>query len=216
MTPWPDGVRLTLAVPSGRMMERGLRLLAEAGLDVGAHDGSRSLRRDFGPVTVLEVKDPDVPAYVDLGVADAGIVGKDWILESGRDVFEPLDLGWYDAMRFSLIRPAGAVGPIARVASKYPRVAARALLERGIVADVVRLGGKIELAALTGLADAVVDLVETGRTLRENGLEEIEVIHRLSARLIVNRAALKLKAAVLRPLIHRMADAVALERAGRG
>ncbi len=200
----PDGMKITLAIASGRMMTRTLDLLAQAGLPVGSLSDSRTLLHEFGPVTILEVKDPDVPVYVDLGVADAGVAGKDVILESGRDVFEPLDLG-FGRCRLSLIRLIGETARIERVASKYPRTTARWLAERGLAADVVRLNGKIELAALTHLADAVVDIVETGRTLRENGLEELETIHDLSARLIVNRAALKLKADVLRPLIHRLA-----------
>lgn len=201
----PDGVKITLALASGRMMIKTLDLLERAGLPVGSLSNSRHLRHEFGPVTILEVKDPDVPVYVDLGVADAGVAGKDVILESGRDVFEPLDLG-FGRCRLSLIRLSGATSRIERVASKYPRTTARWLAERGLAADVVRLNGKIELAALTHLADAVVDIVETGRTLRENGLAELETIHQLSARLIVNRAALKLKADVLRPLIHRLAE----------
>ncbi len=201
----PDGMKITLAIASGRMMIKTLDLLARAGLPVGSLSDSRTLLHEFGPVTILEVKDPDVPVYVDLGVADAGVAGKDVILESGRDVFEPLDLG-FGRCRLSLIRLIGETSRIERVASKYPRTTARWLAERGLAADVVRLNGKIELAALTHLADAVVDIVETGRTLRENGLEELETIHDLSARLIVNRAALKLKADVLRPLIHRLAE----------
>ncbi len=201
----PDGMKITLAIASGRMMTKTLELLAKAGLPVGSLSDSRTLLHEFGPITILEVKDPDVPVYVDLGVADAGVAGKDVILESGRDVFEPLDLG-FGRCRLSLIRLAGETARIERVASKYPRTTARWLAERGLAADVVRLNGKIELAALTHLADAVVDIVETGRTLRENGLEELETIHDLSARLIVNRAALKLKADVLRPLIHRLAE----------
>jgi ATP phosphoribosyltransferase len=201
----PDGMKITLAIASGRMMTKTLELLGRAGLPVGSLSDSRTLLHEFGPVTILEVKDPDVPVYVDLGVADAGVAGKDVILESGRDVFEPLDLG-FGRCRLSLIRLSGATARIERVASKYPRTTARWLAERGLTADVVRLNGKIELAALTHLADAVVDIVETGRTLRENGLEELETIHNLSARLIVNRAALKLKADVLRPLIHRLAE----------
>ena len=201
--PWPDGLRLTFALGSGRMRVRALELLRGAGLPIGELEDSKSLRQEFGPVTILEVKDPDVPAYVDLGVADCGVVGKDWILEANRDVFEPLDLG-FGRTRFSLIQLPGSGDRLSRVATKYPRIAGRFLAERGLPADVVRLNGKIELAALTGLADAVIDLVETGRTLRENGLAEREVILHSSARLIVNRASLKLKAGVLRPMIERL------------
>jgi ATP phosphoribosyltransferase len=199
--------KLTFAVGGGRMRDAGLDLLRQAGLEVGSMQDSRSLRFEFGNLIVLQVKDPDVPVYVDLGVADCGVVGKDWILESGRDVFEPLDLG-FGRTRFSLIRlPGGSERP-ARIATKYPRIAAKYLAERNLTADVVRLNGKIELAPLTGLADAVIDLVETGRTLRENGLIESEIILHSSARLIVNRASLKLKATTLRPLIHRLAELV--------
>lgn len=204
---WPDGVKLTFALGSGRMRDRSLELLRQAGLPIGSLTDSKSLRQTFGPITILEVKDPDVPAYVDLGVADCGVVGKDWILEANRDVFEPLDLG-FGRTRFSLIRLPEGGERINRIATKYPRIATRYLAERAMPADVVRLSGKIELAALTGLADAVIDLVETGRTLRENGLEETEVILHSSARLIVNRASLKLKAQVLRPLIHRLTELV--------
>jgi ATP phosphoribosyltransferase len=203
--------KLTFALGGGRMRDASLELLRQAGLEIGSFENSRSLRFEFGNVTILQVKDPDVPVYVDLGVADCGVVGKDWILESKRDVYEPLDLG-FGRTRFSLIRlPGGNANGrdrLTRVATKYPRIAATYLSERGLTADIVRLHGKIELAALTGLADAVIDLVETGQTLRDNGLEESEIFLHSSARLIVNRASLKLKARTLRPLIHRLAELV--------
>ena len=201
--------KLTFALGGGRMRDASLELLRRAGLEIGTFEQSRSLRFEFGNVTVLQVKDPDVPVYVDLGVADCGVVGKDWILESARDVYEPLDLG-FGRTRFSLIRlPGGSANGsdrLARIATKYPRIAAKYLSDRGLSADIVRLNGKIELAALTGLADAVIDLVETGQTLRDNGLEESEIFLHSSARLIVNRASLKLKAQTIRPLIHRLAE----------
>ena len=103
---------------------------------------------------------------------------------------------------------------MARVATKYPRIAAKYLAERGLSADIVRLNGKIELAALTGLADAVIDLVETGQTLRDNGLTESEIFLHSSARLIVNRASLKLKAQTIRPLIHRLAELLEIKANG--
>jgi ATP phosphoribosyltransferase len=199
--------KLTFALGGGRMRDASLDLLRQAGLEIGTFEQSRSLRFEFGKVTILQVKDPDVPVYVDLGVADCGVVGKDWILESARDVYEPLDLG-FGRTRFSLIRLPGGNGNarLTRIATKYPRIAAKYLAERGLSADIVRLNGKIELAALTGLADAVIDLVETGQTLRDNGLEESEIFLHSSARLIVNRASLKLKAQTIRPLIHRLAE----------
>ena len=165
--------------------------------------GSRSLKHELEEVTLLEVKDADVAVYVDIGVADCGIVGKDWIMESGRDVYEPLDLGGPE-YRLSFIRLRGATGRIERVASKYARIARSVIAAKGMAADVLPLNGKLELAVTVGLVDAILDVVQTGRTLEDNGLEEIEVLHKLSMRLIVNRAALKLKVPTVRELIHRL------------
>jgi ATP phosphoribosyltransferase len=195
---------LTVAIPSGERSKKfALMALRNAGLEIPVLDDSRSLRFEFADLTLLLVKDPDVPVYVDVGVADCGVVGKDWILEAGRDNFEPVDLGG-NSYRFSLITVAGSSRQIERVATKYPRATRGFLRERGMTADVISLNGKIELAALTGLADAIVDIVETGRTLTENGLVEREKLLQLSTRFIVNRAALKLKAGQLRGLIHRL------------
>lgn len=205
MTPAPtrDPAHLTLALPKGRILGEAFALLSAAGLPLTLPEQSRALRHEFPGVTVLELRNQDVPVYVDLGVADAGIVGKDVLIESGRLVYEPVDLR-FAACHLSLIREVGAGGPITRVATKYPRSARAYLTERGIPAEVVKLSGNIELAALTGLADAVVDLVQTGSTLRANGLEELDVLYHSSARLVVNRAALKLRRERLRPLIERL------------
>jgi len=192
--------KLTLALPKGRVMVESLTLLRAAGLDLSAPPGGRALQYDAGGARIIEMRNTDVPTYVDLGVADAGVVGKDVLLESGRSVYEPVDLG-FARCRLSLIRPLGATGPVRRVASKYPRTTRAYLQRRGLSAEVVKLAGNVELACLAGLADAVVDIVETGGTLRANDLEEIEVILTSSARFVVNRAALKLKANELRPLI---------------
>lgn len=196
--------RLTIAIPGGeRSKAYPLELLRGAGLEIPDLSDSRSLRHELPDVTLLEVKDADVPTYVDVGVADCGIVGKDWIMESGRDVYEPLDLGGAP-YRLSLIRMRGARGRIERVASKYARIARGLIAARGMAADVLPLNGKLELAVSVGLVDAILDVVQTGRTLQENGLEEIEVLERFSLRLIVNRAALKLKVPTVRELIHRL------------
>lgn len=202
----PD--HLTLALPKGRILGEAVALLSQAGLPLTLPEKSRALRHEFPGVTVLELRNQDVPVYVDLGVADAGIVGKDVLTESGRAVFEPVDLR-FAACRLSLIREVGAVGPIGRVATKYPRSARTYLASRGLPAEIVKLSGNIELAALTGLADAVIDLVQTGSTLRANGLEEVEVLSHSTARLIVNRAALKLRRERLRPLIERLRELTA-------
>ncbi|MFC4453306.1 ATP phosphoribosyltransferase [Deinococcus sonorensis] len=196
---------LTIALPKGRIFEEGIALLQQAGLPLHLPEKSRALQWRMGHVTLLELRNQDVPVYVDLGIADAGIVGKDVLAESGRAVYEPLDLG-FSRCRLSLIREVGATGPIGRLASKYPNLSRRWLQERGLSAEVVKLSGNIELAALTGLADAVVDLVQTGSTLRANHLEEVEVLMHSSARLVVNRTALKLKRDQLRPLIGRLRE----------
>ena len=199
---------LTLALPKGRILTEAAALLTQAGLPLEFPGPSRALRHEFPGLTVLELRNQDVPVYVDLGVADAGIVGKDVLIESGRSVFEPVDLR-FAACRLSLIREVGVTGPIGRVATKYPRSARAYLASRGLPAEVVKLSGNIELAALTGLADAVVDLVQTGSTLRANGLEERDVLFHSSARLVVNRTALKLRRERLRPLIERLRELVA-------
>lgn len=200
-----NGAALTLALPKGRVMEESLAALARAGLRVARAEGSRALRHEAEDAVLIEVRNADVPTYVELGVADAGVVGKDVLLEQGSSLYEPVDLG-IARCRLSLIRPQGSSGPLRRVASKYPRLAGAYLRERGLGAEVVPLAGNVELACLTGLADAVIDIVQTGGTLRANGLAEVEVILHTSARFVVNRAALKLKSARLRPLIERLRE----------
>ena len=192
--------RLTLALPKGRVLTDSLAALRRAGLRLELSDDARALRHDAGDADVIVVRNADVPTYVELGVADAGVVGKDVLLEAACRVYEPVDLG-FAACRLALIRPEGARQPIRRVASKYPRLTARYLAGRGSTAEVVKLTGNVELACLTGLADAVVDIVETGGTLRANRLEEVDLILASSARFVVNRAALKLRAEELTPLI---------------
>lgn len=195
--------KLTLALPKGRVLGESVRLLRAAGLTLELPPSGRALRYDAGDAVVIEMRNTDVPTYVDLGVADVGVVGKDVLLEAGRDVYEPVDLG-FARCRLSLIRPKGVSGPVRRIASKYPRVTQSYLQRRGLSAEVIKLAGNVELACLTGLADAVVDIVETGSTLRANQLEELEVLLYSSARLVVNRAALKLKTDGLRPLIEAL------------
>lgn len=191
---------LVLALPKGRVMQESLEALRAAGLRLTIDGHARALRYDAGDATIIEMRNADVPTYVELGVADAGVVGKDVLLESGSRLVEPVDLG-FAACRLSLIRPRGAAGAIARVASKYPRLTGEYLRRIGAAAEVIELSGNVELACLTGLADAVVDVVQTGATLAANDLTEVDVILHSSARFVVNRAALKLKHDTLRPLI---------------
>lgn len=198
-----SGPGLVLALPKGRVMQRSLDALRAAGLRLSENPSQRLLRYDAGDATVIEMRNADVVAYVELGVADAGVVGKDQLVEASSSLYEPVDLG-FGVCRMALIRPRGAKGPIERVASKYPRLTADYLRRRGSSAEVVELSGNVELACLTGLADAVVDVVETGTTLRTNDLEEVDVIFRSSARFVVNRASLKLKGELLRPLLEAL------------
>jgi ATP phosphoribosyltransferase len=191
---------LVLALPKGRVMQESLDALRAAGLRLTIEAGGRAMRYHAGDATIIEMRNADVPTYVELGVADAGVVGKDVLLESGSRLVEPVDLG-FAACRLSLIRPRGAAGTIHRVASKYPRLTGEYLRRLGSAAEVIELSGNVELACLTGLADAVVDVVQTGATLTANDLVEVDVILRSSARFVVNRAALKLKHDALRPLI---------------
>jgi ATP phosphoribosyltransferase len=192
--------QLTLALPKGRVMQDSLELLRKAGLNLTLSENGRTLKHVAGDATIIEMRNSDVPTYVELGVADAGIVGKDVLLESEANIYEPVDLA-FGQCRLALIRPIGETRPIRRVASKYPRITLDYLHQIGSSAEVIKLSGNVELACLTGLADAVVDIVETGSTLKANQLEEVAVITQVSARFVVNRAALKLKAHLLRPLI---------------
>lgn len=197
------GYGLTVALPKGRLLAEALATLREAGLDLPAPDDDRAMFFEKGDLALLLLRNADVPTYVDLGIADLGVVGKDNLVEAGRELYEPVDLG-FGACRVSLIRRPGDQGPIRRLASKYPRIAELWLEQKGLSADVIKLHGNVELAALVGLADAVVDVVETGTTLKKAGLEEREVILKSSARLVVNKTALKLKAERIRPLIERL------------
>ena len=131
---------LTVALPKGRMFREAYEVLKRAGLDLPEVEGERTLLHGKeGGVALLELRNKDVPIYVDLGIAEIGVVGKDVLLDSGRDLFEPVDLG-FGACRLSLIRRPGDTGPIRRVATKYPNFTARLLKERGWAADVVERG----------------------------------------------------------------------------
>ncbi len=199
------GYALTVALPKGRLFEKAYRALTSAGLDLPQPQDKRAMFFEKGDLALLLLRNADVPTYVDLGIADLGVVGKDNLVEAGRELYEPVDLG-FGACRVSLIRRPEDHGPIRRLASKYPHIAELWLEQKGLSADVIKLHGNVELAALAGLADAVVDVVETGTTLKKAGLEEREVILKSTARLVVNKPALKLKAGRIRPLIERLRE----------
>jgi len=201
---------LTVALSKGKLLPGARALFGRAGLPFPNGEGRR-LVVEAGELRFLFVKDMDVPTYVEYGVADCGVAGRDVLLEAGADVLEPVDLG-FGRCRVVVARPKGGEGATfsaatTRVASKYPRLAAAHFLERGLGVEVVRLAGSVEIAPGLGLADCVVDVVETGRTLAENGLEELETVAESSARLIVNRASFHARRVELQALVARLQEA---------
>jgi ATP phosphoribosyltransferase len=204
-------VSLTVALSKGRLLRGTEELFARAGLPV-PDSASRRLVHQQDGLRFLFVKDQDVPTYVEHGVADLGIAGRDVLLESRSELYEPLDLG-FGACRLVVARPADKPwGAPRRVASKYARVAAAHFQQKGLSVEVVPLAGSVELAAVLGLADCIVDVVESGRTLAENGLVVQEEVARASARLVVNRAAFHARRLEIQGLVAQLAAAVAQER----
>jgi ATP phosphoribosyltransferase len=203
-------VSLTVALSKGKLLPGTEALFRRAGLPFPAAEGRRLVVPMDG-LRFLFVKDMDVPVYVEYGVADCGIAGRDVLLETGSDVYQPLDLG-FGRCRLVVARRAGSgwdyhQASTVRVATKYARVATAHFLEHGVSAEVVRLAGSVEIAPGLGLADCIVDVVETGRTLAENGLEVAEEVAASSARLVVNRASYHARRPEVFPLLE------ALERA---
>jgi ATP phosphoribosyltransferase len=205
---------LTIAVSKGRIFKDALPLLAEAGIvPIDDPETSRKLILDTSrdDVKLVLIRASDVPTYVDYGAADIGVAGKDVLMEyEGDGLYELLDL---KIARCKLM-VAGPVGESAelsrlRIATKYVNSARRYFAAQGKQAEIIKLYGSMELAPLVGLADRIVDLVDTGNTLRANGLAPLEHIADISSRLIVNKASMKMKHAVVKPLIDCMAQAVA-------
>lgn len=204
---------LTIALSKGRILDDTLPLLEQAGIVPTENpDKSRKLiiptTRD--DVRLLIVRATDVPTYVELGAADLGVAGKDVLLEyGGQGLYEPLDL----QIAKCKLMTAGAIDvpePVGRlrVATKFVNVAKRYYAEQGRQVDIIKLYGSMELAPLVGLADKIIDVVDTGNTLRANGLEPQELIAHISSRLIVNRASMKMKHADIQALIDTLSAAV--------
>ena len=204
---------LTIAIAKGRLQKEALALLARAG--VRASDEALATRRlaiedESGDYRLVFVKPADVPVYVEHGIADCGVVGRDVLLESEPDLLLPLDLG-IGRVRLVVAAPTAELPAdegMLRVATKYPRVAAGYFAAMGIPVEMIQLAGSVELAPQLGLADCIVDLVETGATLSENGLTIVEEIAESTARLVVNRASYQLKAAAIARLIDALGEAV--------
>jgi ATP phosphoribosyltransferase len=207
------GGPLKLAIPRGALWGETLDALDRIGIDTAEMRGdSRSLVFEANGMSLVTMRPSDVPTYVEAGAADLGITGKDVLLEhADRIVYEILDLG-YGACRMVLAGRQGdeSLGETERrlggmrIATKYPRIAERYFEEAGRQAEVIEVKGSVELAPLVGLADGIVDLVATGRTLKENGLEIREQIFSSTARLVANRISHKLRAAEVDDLVERL------------
>jgi ATP phosphoribosyltransferase len=160
---------------------------------------------------IMIVRGSDVPTYVEFGSADIGVVGKDLLMEYGEDAFyEPLDLG-IARCRLMTAAPVGAPAPRGRVkvASKFVNIARRYFAEQGLQTDIIKLNGALELAPSMGLADWIVDIVDSGNTLRANGLEPLQTIAHISSRVIVNKASMKMKHKAVSALLKELGDVVA-------
>ena len=209
---------ITLALSKGRIFEETLPLLKAAGIEV-AEDPEKSRKLIIGTnradVRVVLVRASDVPTYVQYGGADLGVTGKDTLIEhGGSGLYQPLDLKIAKCRMSVATRAdfdyASAVkqGSRIRVATKYTLTAQQHFSDKGVHVDLIKLYGSMELAPLTGLADAIVDLVSSGNTLKANHLVEVEEIMQISARLVVNQAALKLKREPIRAIIDAFASAI--------
>jgi ATP phosphoribosyltransferase len=209
---------ITLALSKGRIFDETLPLLKAAGIEV-AEDPEKSRKLIIGTnrddVRVVLVRASDVPTYVQYGGADLGVTGKDTLIEhGGSGLYQPLDLKIAQCRMSVATRAdfdyANAVrqGSRIRVATKYTLTARQHFADKGVHVDVIKLYGSMELAPLTGLADAIVDLVSSGNTLKANHLVEVEEIMKISARLVVNQAALKLKREPIRAIIDAFASAI--------
>ena len=209
--------KLTIALSKGRILEETLPLLERVGIRP-AEDPDASRKLVVGTnrpgVELVIVRATDVPTYVEFGAADVGVAGRDVLLEAGADLYEPVDLG-IGRCRMVVAEPEGlAAGDDpsrwdkVRIATKYPKITERFFAEQGVQTQIIKLYGSMELAPLVGLADRIVDLVSTGRTLKENGLVEVETLFEISSRLVVNKASLKLKHPLVSDLIDNLAAAV--------
>jgi len=205
--------KIVIALTKGRILDEVLPLFEQAGI-VPLEDIHVSRKLIFDTtvpgVQIMVIRGTDVPTYVEFGSADIGVVGKDLLLEHGsEDFYEPLDLQLAKC-RLMTAAPVGA-GPVLgriKVATKFANITKRYFAEQGVQIDVIKLNGALELAPSMGLADIIVDIVDSGNTLKANGLEPVALIAPISSRVIVNKAAMKMKHAVILPLLQRLAAAV--------
>ena len=206
---------VSIALPTGALMPGALALLSRSGLaNLTAEELGRQLLVDAAGVRVILVRPADVPAYVDHGAADLGVVGKDILWESPGRHYELVDLCFGGCRLVLAVPDASALDgpetwpPTLRIATKYPRTATAWFESRGQAVEVVQLHGSVELAPQVGLVDAIVDLTATGRTLRENGLRIAGVLGESTARLIANQASLKTRSDAVQSVVARLREAV--------
>ena len=205
---------ITVALPKGKLFGLSTELLAKVGWTAeGLSEKSRKLviTNDAARLKFIITKTADVPTYVEYGAADLGVIGKDVILESGKDVYELLDLG-FGKCRLMMAVPKDKRRPRledyahTRVATKFPRLAENFFAAQGMQMEYIKLNGSIELAPIIGMSESIVDIVETGTTLRENNLEELVTITEATARLIANRVSYKLKFDRINGLVGALAN----------
>ncbi len=208
----PDKELLTIALPKGKLFQPSADLLARFGYTAeGLAENSRKLVivNEAKKIQFVITKPMDLPTYVEYGAADVGIIGKDVLLEEARNVYELVDLKFglcrlMLAVPESLQREKLSDYAHLRVATKYPRVAEQFFLDNGIQMEIIKLNGSIELAPMVGLAEMIVDIVETGRTLQENRLIEVARLHRATARFIANRVSFKMKFERIQSMVDEM------------
>ena len=203
---------LTIALPKGKLFSLSANLLAKIGYTAeGLSDKSRKLviTNEEKKIKFIITKTADVPTYVEYGAADIGVIGKDVLLESGKDVYELLDLGFGKCHLMMAVFKAEKRAKLTdyahtRVATKFPHIAEQFFNKHGMQMEYIKLNGSIELGPIVGLSESIVDIVETGTTLNENGLEVTETIAGISARLIANTASLKMRKQEIEALAARM------------
>lgn len=214
MTEKKSDTSITIALSKGRILDETLPLLKRAGIELN-EDPAKSRKLIFDTtqagINILIIRATDVPTYVEYGAADVGVAGKDVLMEHGSEgLYEPLDLkiAACKLMVAARVNAPAVVGRL-KVATKFVNIAKRYYAEQGVQAEIIKLYGSMELAPLVGLADRIVDVVDTGNTLKANGLEPTELIGLVSSRLIVNKAAMKMKHQRIQSLITGLQQAVA-------
>ena len=206
---------LTVALAKGRLAELAMDIFSQIGMDCSEMKDKKTRKLIFTneekKMKFILVKASDVPTYVEYGAADIGIVGKDTLLEESRNLYEMVDLG-FGKCRMCVCGPKELKGKLdsmtnLTVASKYPHIASKYFQEdKGLAIELIKLNGSVELAPLVGLSDVIVDIVETGATLRENGLDVLEEIVELSARFVVNKVSMKMEKDRIMEIVEQFND----------